>query len=110
MEINKLNQKIQIERQEESKDDLGIFKTSWEHYFITHAYIIFEGIGEINFEGGEVDHASASFTIRYQRKTKELNTSNFRIVFNTEIYNILSIDRMNYKNKYIKLRARKVER
>ncbi|MBF0710467.1 MULTISPECIES: phage head closure protein [unclassified Gemella] len=110
MEINKLNQKIKIEKQEESKDELGIFKASWEPYFITHAYITFEGIGEINFKSGEVDHSSVSFTIRYQRKTKELNTSDFRVLFNREIYNILSIDRMNYKNKYIKLRARKVKR
>ncbi|MFR4555860.1 MAG: phage head closure protein [Peptoniphilus sp.] len=41
---------------------------------------------------------------------KNINTSEYRIIFEDEMYNIVSIDFMNYKNRLIKFRCRKVSR
>lgn len=49
----------------------------------------------------EVDRSDISFTVRFQNSLKNINTSDYRILFEDEKYNIISIDFMNYKNRLI---------
>ena len=91
-------------------DGIGNHKSVWADYLETSAYISFQGKGEEVFLGMEVDRSDISFTVRFQSRLMNINTSEYRILFEDEMYNIISIDFMNYKNRFIKFRCRKVSR
>lgn len=110
MKIRDLNRKIIIQNKSVEVDRIGNHKSVWSDYLSTNAYISYQGKGEEVFLGMEVDKSDISFTVRFQKRLQDINTSDYQIVFNKEIYNIISIDFMNYKNKFIKFRCRKVSR
>lgn len=110
MRISDLNRKITFQNKNVEVDDVGNHKLVWTNYLTTSSYISFQGKGEEVFLGMEVDRSDISFTVRFQNRLKKINTSEYRILFEDEIYNIISIDFMNYKNRLIKFRCRKVSR
>ena len=110
MRISDLNRKIIFQNKNIEVDGIGNHKSVWTDYLKTSAYISFQGKGEEVFLGMEVDRSDISFTVRFQNRLKKINTSEYRIIFEDEMYNIISIDFMNYKNRLIKFRCRKVSR
>lgn len=110
MKISDLNRKITIQNKSVEIDEIGNHKSIWSDYLETSAYISFQGKGEEVFLGMEIDKSDISFTVRFQKKLKDINTSEYRILFDQEKYNIISIDFMNYKNRFIKFRCRKILR
>ena len=110
MKISDLNRKIIFQNKAVEVDEIGNHRSIWSDYLSTSSYISFQGKGEEVFLGMEVDRSDISFTVRFQNRLKKINTSEYRILFEDEIYNIISIDFMNYKNRLIKFRSRKVSR
>lgn len=110
MKIADLNQKIRLQSKTIEIDKIGNHKSTWSDFLETSAYISFQGKGEEVFLGMEIDHSDISFTVRFQKALKDINTSDYRIFFDDDIYNIISIDFMNYKYRYIKIRCKKVAR
>ena len=110
MKISDLNKNIIIQNKIVQVDKIGNHKSAWTDYVETAAYISFQGKGEEVFIGMEIDRSDISFTVRFQNRLKNINTSEYRILFDDEKYNIISIDFMNYKNRFIKFRCRKVSR
>ena len=110
MRVSDLNRKITFQNKNVEVDEIGNHKSVWMDYITTSTYISFQGKGEEIFLGMEVDRSDISFTVRFQNRLKKINTSEYRILFEDEIYNIISIDFMNYKNRLIKFRCRKVSR
>ena len=110
MRVSDLNRKIIFQNKNVEVDGIGNHKSVWMDYLTTSAYISFQGKGEEVFLGMEVDRSDISFTVRFQNRLKKINTSEYRILFDDEMYNIISIDFMNYKNRLIKFRSRKVSR
>lgn len=109
MKITDFNIDIIIEEEKNIQDHIGNFITIYEPYLKTKAYPSYEGANEIQFVGLEIDKNLMSFTLRYQEKLKAVTTEKYRIKFNQNIYNIIGIDRMNYKNRYVKFRCKKVK-
>lgn len=107
MKISDFNKKITFQNKTVEVDKIGNHKSKWSDFLITNAYISFQGKVEEIFLGMEVDKSDISFTVRFQKKLQGINTSQYRIFFDDETYNIISIDFMNYKNRYIKFRCRK---
>lgn len=91
MKIADLNREIKIQTKTVEVDEIGNHKSKWSDFLETSAYISFQGKGEEVFLGMEMDHADVSFTVRFQSKLKSINTSEYRILFDDEKYNILSI-------------------
>ena len=110
MRVSDLNRKVTFQNKNVEVDGIGNHKSVWTDYLTTSAYISFQGKGEEIFLGMEVDRSDISFTVRFQNRLKNINTSEYRILFDDEKYNIISIDFMNYKNRFIKFRCRKVSR
>ncbi len=110
MRVSDLNRKITFLNKDVEVDEIGNHKSIWSDYLTTNSYISFQGKGEEVFLGMEVDRSDISFTVRFQNRLKNINTSEYRILFEDEKYNIISIDFMNYKNIFIKFRCRKVSR
>lgn len=50
------------------------------------------------------------FTIRWCRQSAAITSTSYRVQFQDELYDILSVDHMNFKRKGIKLHCRKVRR
>lgn len=110
MRISDLNRKIIFQNKAVEVDEIGNHRSIWSDYLSTSSYISFQGKGEEVFLGMEVDRSDISFTVRFQNSLKNINTSEYRILFDDEKYNIISNDFMNYKNRFIKFRCRKVSR
>ena len=108
MKISDLNRKIIFQNKNVEVDSIGNHKSAWTDYIETSAYISFQGKGEEVFIGMEIDRSDISFTVRFQNRLKNINTSEYRILFDDEKYNIVSIDFMNYKTRFIKFSCRKV--
>ncbi len=113
MEVALFNVKITIQKNEPTVDAVGNHVNEWTDYFSCFATISGEDSAkttEGEAAGTTTDHAGMSFTVRYCQKTIAVNGTGFRVIFGDDIYNILSVDHMNYKRKALKLRCEKVRR
>ncbi|SHI17842.1 phage head closure protein [Sporanaerobacter acetigenes] len=106
MEIGELRHKITFQKLTTATNENGFEVEAWENYKTVWAAIT-------NLHGREYFEAAAvqkentvKFTIRY---FKGLDTS-MRILFRGTEYNIISIDNIKYKNKYIEIKALEVEK
>lgn len=110
MDIALLNVKITVEKNEVTVDEIGNRRNAWNEYYSCFATVGGEGGRETSVAGITVDDSDISFSIRYCKAASFINNTEYRIMFNGEIYNILSVDHMNYKKKSLKLRCQKVRR
>lgn len=69
-----------------------------------------EGGSEKSVAGLIVDDSDISFTVRYCKALVGLDVTKHRVIFEGSLYNIVSIDHMNYKKKCLKLKCEKVRR
>lgn len=107
MRISDLTIRITFQKQAVQMDDIGNRKSQWVDERTVYAYPSYEGLGEKVFVGMEVDHSDMAFTVRDSSYLKSVRSPCHRINFNGDIYNIVSIDRMNYRHRYVKLRCQK---
>lgn len=110
MDIALLNVKVAFQKNTVVVDAIGNHKNEWMDSYFCHATVSGEGGKEASAAGTTVDDSDISFTVRYCQKVSELNNTEYRVLFDGEIYNILSVDHMNYKRKSIKVKCRKVRR
>lgn len=110
MDIALLNVSITFQKNAVVIDAIGNHKNEWADFYSCHATVSGEGGKEASTAGTVVDDSDISFTVRYCQKVSELNNTEFRVLFGGEIYNILSVDHMNFKRKSIKVKCQKVRR
>lgn len=110
MNVALMNVRITLQRNTTAVDDIGNHLAQWEDYYSCSATVSGESGAESVQAGTTVDSTTIDFTVRYCRASKEVNPTEFRILFNGEIYNILSIDHMNYKRKALKFRCQTARR
>ena len=113
MEIALLNQRITFQRNAVLTDPIGNHTGSWNDEFSCYATVGGESGRngkETAVAGTTVEDADCTFTVRWCGQTANVGTTSHRIIFKDEIYNIVSIDHMNYKKKCIKFRCRKARR
>jgi len=105
--IEGLRCRIVIQQTHTGTDAVGNHKAVWEDYYKCYAYA--NNLSGAEFFaakqiGAEVE---VDFIIRYCKKVSTLKSDKFRIIFNGEIYNITFVDNVQYKNKTLKLRAKR---
>lgn len=110
MDIALLNVNIIFQKNTVAVDAIGNHKNEWAEFYSCHAAVSGEGGKETSSAGTVVDDSDISFTVRYCRKVSEINNTEYRVLFGGEIYNILSVDHMNFKRKSIKVKCQKVRR
>lgn len=110
MKISLLNEKIMIQKSVVQSDSIGNRRNAWEDYYSCFATIGGEGGSEKAEAGQTVDGASITFTVRYCNQLVDIVSTGFRVLFRGEIYNILSVDHMNWKKKCLKFRCEKARR
>lgn len=107
MNPGKLRERITIEECVEVVDEDGFSVMAWQTKAKAWAYVN-------NLFGKEYWTAkqynaenTVEFTIRFSA-CKNISDKE-RIVFRSKVYNILSVDNVQYKNEYIKLKAKEVD-
>ena len=110
MKVSLLNEKITFQKSVVQSDSIGNRKNVWEDYYSCFATIGGEGGNEKMEAGQTADGATITFSVRYCNQLVDIVSTGFRILFRGEIYNILSVDHMNYKKKSLKFRCEKAGR
>lgn len=110
MEIALLNVRVTFQKNTVTVDAIGNHKNEWTDEYSCYATVSGEGGTEIQTAGVTVDNTDLAFTVRYCRATSGITTDEFRVLFGGEIYNILSIDHLNYKKNALKFKCQKVRR
>lgn len=100
-----LKHKIVFLQKEITTDEYGRKSENYKEVFKTYSYIN-NLSGKEYWEAFEVKaENTVIFEIRYHKFFDTLNTKDFVIKFNNQIYNIDFIDNFQYQNKFLKLKA-----
>ena len=110
MEISFLNVKVTFQKNSVVADDIGNRRNVWEDYYTCHATVSGEGGNEKAAAGLTIVDSDIAFTIRFCKRAAEVTADGFRILFGSEIYNIVAVDHMNYRKKALKFRCKKARR
>lgn len=110
MKIEWINSRITIQKNEVMVDRIGNHRNEWQTTYTCYATVSGEAARETSDAGLIVDDSKINFTVRWCKAAAEVTSTNYRILFNGEIYNILGVDHMNYHRKSIKFICEKVRR
>ena len=110
MNIALMNSVITFQQNVAETDSIGNHIDAWTDYFTCHATVSGESGGESSPAGATVDNAEIDFTTRWYSILSVVEPTGFRILFGEDIFNIVSVDHMNYKRKSLKFRCEKVRR
>lgn len=110
MDISLLSQKITVQKNTVTVDEIGNHINAWADFYACHATVSGESPSESTAAGTVVNNTKADFTVRWCGRVSEITADGFRIIYADEIYNILGIDHMNYKKKSIKFKCQKERR
>ncbi|MDD2375831.1 MAG: phage head closure protein [Eubacteriales bacterium] len=110
MDIALLNVRVVFQKSAVTVDAIGNHKNEWKEFYSCYATVSGENGKETTAAGITVDDSDLSFSVRYCRTVSEINNTEYRVLFGGEIYNILSVDHMNYRNKSVKFKCQKVRR
>jgi len=104
MEIARMNERITFQKNSVVVDAVGNHKNVWEDYFSCAAYASTYQASE---SGDEVamEERSVTFCCRYCSELACVSSTGYRIQFHGEIYNIRSVDMMNYQRKELKFQT-----
>lgn len=110
MDIAAMNTRIVFQKSIVVADKIGNRKNEWKDYYGCFATIN-ESQGasssESNAAGLVVEHTDVSFTVRYCKKIMDMRSTEYRILWNGEVYNIVKIDHLNMKKKALKFKCKK---
>ena len=110
MDVALLNVRITIQNNTVTTDEVGNHIPAWADYYSCAATVSGESGSETEVAGTTAEKTAVDFTVRYCRAVASIVPTEYRVLFNGAVYNILSMDHMNYKRKALKLRCRKESR
>lgn len=109
MRVSLLNERLMIEKSNVTVDEIGNHVTQWLPYYECATTISHESPLETSATGATWDRRKIDFTIRYSREVANLTTTEYRVQFHGETYNIMGLDHFQYKKRQMKLHCQKVE-
>ncbi|MCW6664263.1 head-tail adaptor protein [Aerococcaceae bacterium NML191219] len=110
MKISSLNQKIEVQEKEITTDEIGNRIESWKVYHQGFCRVDSQMVHEKDGVVTVIDDSKMTFILRWSHKLNQINAQSYRILFLGNIYNIIGVDFMNFKNKNIKLYCQRSER
>ena len=108
--IERMNERITIQKSAVTTDQYGNHVKGWTDYFSCWAYASTFNQDEKESAAVTLDERGITFEVRYCSQLKPVDSVSYRAIFHDEIYNIQSVDMMNWQRKTIKLKCRKAER
>ena len=110
MNITAMNVKITFQKNNVVIDKIGNHTNKWVDYYSCYATVSGENGSGQAVVGETVENVQICFTVRYCRKISNVSSTKYRIVFNDELYDIVSVDHFSYAKKYLKCKCRKARR
>lgn len=110
MNVALMNERIELQKNTVVSDAIGNRKNTWAPYFECACTVGGESGREKDIAAQTVEQVEITFTVRSCTLTDAVKSDLFRIQFHGNIYNIISVDHMNYKHKCLKFRCRKEKR
>ena len=114
--IEDLNLIITIQRNVTVVDQYGNHKNQPTDYYTCHAsagtghaYVDSYSREDSTFVTVE-DERNIIFEVRYCAALAGINSSDYQVVFNNDVYNIESVNMVNWKKRFIKIKCRRVPR
>lgn len=109
MTIGKLNERITIQKNVVLVDKYKNHTSVWSDYYscwaYANTYTAMEKDGTVPSE-----ERSISFLVRYCQELAGITSTQYRVLFRGQVYDIVSVDMMNYQKKEIRLTCRKEKR
>lgn len=86
-------------------DDIGNPSEEWQEYKTCYAYV--NGLSGREYWEAAVVHGenTVEFVFRWKPFFDSINTKQYRLLFNGGIYDITSIDNIQFRNKTVKIKA-----
>ncbi len=105
MDAGAYNQKVVIEKLSNDYDDIGNPIEAWKPFKKVHAYM--NGLsGKEYWEAAKLNaENTVDFVFRWKRFFDEIDTKNYRIVWKGKIFDIKTIDNVQFRNETVKIRA-----
>lgn len=105
MDAGAYAQRISIEKVVQSYDSIGNPVEEWKPFRKTYAYM--NGLsGKEYWEAATLNaENTVDFVCRWKKFFNEMDTKNYRIVWNGKVFDIKTIDNVQFRNDTVKIRA-----
>jgi len=113
MDIAAMNEKITIQKNVPTVDAVGNHREVWTDYHTCHATVSGEESSvssEAETAGQRVGKGKIAFTVRWCSAVAAVTSTEYRVQFRDELYDITGIDHMNFKKKSVKIMCMKARR
>lgn len=110
MNASMLKNKITIQKKAAVADDIGKISEVWSDYMAVHAYANRLSGQELIVAAANGQQDTVTFSVRYCGALSDLNSNDFRIIFMGRVFNILTVDNVQFMNVELKIRAVEEER
>ena len=107
-----LNQRITFQRQTSSADDIGNRINTYSDYYTCWAAVSTSKLSttETNETAQTLEQERLDFTVRYCSQTSEVRSMEYRIIFKERIYDIESVDNLDFARQMLKFSTKLVRR
>ena len=103
MEIGTLNQRITILEHRIFIDEIGNHITKWEETFFLWAKVTVKTASETTDAGLTREVQKLEFLVRQSPASLNINSTNFRILFRSQVHDITGIIPFYDRNDYLKI-------
>ena len=100
-----MRNRITIQHLDVVPNDIGQQIEQWSDYASVYAYASGYSGTEKYMGKRDIESADITFTVRFSERLANINTADYRVVFNKDIYNILFVDNYQFKNETLKILA-----
>ena len=105
MNASMLKNKITIQKKTAVADDIGRISEVWSDFMVVHAYANRLSGQELIIAAANGQQDTVTFSVRYCGALADLNSNDFRIIFMGRVFNILTVDNVQFMNVELKIRA-----
>ncbi len=102
-----LNQRIIFQRQTSSVDEIGNRLNTWSDYYTCWSAVSTSRLNttEKTEAAQTLEQERLDFVVRYCPQTSEIRSTEYRIVFKERVYDIDSMDNLDFGRKLVKFRT-----
>ena len=102
-----LNQRIIFQRQTSSVDEIGNRLNTWSDYYTCWSAVSTSRLNttEKTEAAQTLEQERLDFVVRYCPQTSEIRSTEYRIVFKERVYDIDSMDNLDFGRKMVKFRT-----
>ena len=104
--IARFTERITFQKNTAVTDKYENHTTQWVDYFSCYTYASTYQYDKEKDSEVIREEQTISFEVRYCSELKNLNSIQYRVVFHGSVYNIISVDMMNYQFRTIRVRCK----